>query len=251
MDEDQTMITTSNVSIGGGDDDDDGVDVELQLSPTKETISIDESKKKAVPNTKPSLRSKKQLFRIMFGSVVLAILLLSLGLVVDAVLSRNNKGAEVLTAASTDGEEAVAKDEPSSGDSTSLTLIIKQSSADIQTSSPIHSPSKVPTPKPSFSPTNEPSYNPSTPSPTPFLPIQYGQELYYGIDNYYDLGIQISAGLSAKLIAKTGQRVRYSNWGESRIKFHGMMDGAGIVSLPGDEGYVYVSNSEEEDGDGG
>ena len=57
MDEDQTMIT-SNVSIGGGDDDDDGIDVEVQLSPTKETISIDESKKKAVPNTKPS---RKQL----------------------------------------------------------------------------------------------------------------------------------------------------------------------------------------------
>ena len=249
-------MITSNVSIRGGDDDDDGVDVEVQLSPTKETISIDESKKKAVPNTKPSLRSKKQMFRFMFGSVVLVILLVSLGLALDAVLSRKNKGGEVPTAASTDGEEAVAKDEPSSGDSTSLTLTIKQSSADIQTSSPIPSPSKVPTPKPSFSPsfspTNEPSYNPSTPSPTPFLPIQYGQELYYGIDNYYDLGIQISAGLSAKLIAKTGQRVRYSNWlGESRIKFHGMMDGAGIVSLPDDEGYVYVSNSEEEDGDGG
>ena len=244
-------MITSNVSIGGGDDDDDGVDVEVQLSPTKETISIDESKKKAVPNTKPS---RKQLYRFMFGSIVLAILLLSLGLAIDAVLSRKNKGAEVptATAASTEGEEADAKDEPSSGDSTSLTLTIKQSSADIQTSSPIPSPSKVPTPKPSFSPTNEPSYNPSTPSPTPFLPIQYGQELYYGIDNYYDLGIQISAGLSAKLIAKTGQRVRYSNWlGESRIKFHGMMDGAGIVSLPDDEGYVYVSNSEEEDGDGG
>jgi len=250
MDEEQTMIT-SNVSIGGGDDDDDGVDVEVQLSPTKETISIDESKKKAVPNTKPSLHSRKQLFRIMFGSVVLAILLLSLGLAVDAVLSRKNKGAEVPTAASTEGEEADAKDEPSSGDS-STTLTFKQSSADILTSSPIPSPSKVPTPKPSFSPTNEPSYNPSTPSPTPFLPTQYGQELYYGTDNYYNLGIQISAGLSAKLIAKTGQRVRYSNWlGESRIKFHGMMDGAGIVSLPDDEGYVYVSNSEEEDGDGG
>ena len=246
-------MITSNVSIGGGDDDDDGVDVEVQLSPKKETISIDESKMKAVPNTKP-LHSRKRLYRFMFGSIVLAILLLSLGLAIDAVLSRKNKGAEVptATAASTEGEEADAKDEPSSGDSTSLTLTIKQSSADIQTSSPIPSPSKVPTPKPSFSPTNEPSYNPSTPSPTPFLPIQYGQELYYGIDNYYDLGIQISAGLSAKLIAKTGQRVRYSNWlGESRIKFHGMMDGAGIVSLPDDEGYVYVSNSEEEDGDGG
>ena len=239
-------MITSNVSIGGGDDDDDGIDVEVQLSPTKETISIDESKKKAVPNTKPS---RKQLYRVMFGSIVLAILVLSLGLAIDAVVSRKNKGAEVPTATAgcTEGEEADAKDEPSSGDSTSHTRTFKQSSADIPTSSPIPSPSN----KPSFSPTNEPSYNPSTPSPTPFLPIQYGQELYYGIDNYYDLGIQISAGLSAKLIAKTGQRVRYSNRGESRIKFHGMMDGAGIVSLPDDEGYVYVSNSEEEDGDGG
>lgn len=53
-----------------------------------------------------------------------------------------------------------------------------------------------------------------------------------------------------KLVASTGRRVEYRNGNESQQRFHGMMDGAGIVAFD-DGGYVYVSNSEEDDGRGG
>lgn len=61
----------------------------------------------------------------------------------------------------------------------------------------------------------------------------------------------MSSGLSVKLIATTGETPRYANGMESNEKFHGMMDGAGIVELSNGRGYVYVSNSEIGGGDGG
>ena len=60
----------------------------------------------------------------------------------------------------------------------------------------------------------------------------------------------MSSGLSVKLIAKSGELTEYGDGSSSNQPFHGMMDGAGIVRLP-DGGYVYISNSEEESGDGG
>ena len=59
-----------------------------------------------------------------------------------------------------------------------------------------------------------------------------------------------------KKIAQTGVRPQFVNGVSSSIRFHGMMDGAGIIKLPPDEnendgGYVYVSNSEIESGAGG
>jgi hypothetical protein len=79
------------------------------------------------------------------------------------------------------------------------------------------------------------------------LPIALGQELHWTNEN---LGIQLSVGLSAKIIAMSGRRVMYGDGNESSQRFHGMMDGAGIVSLQ-NGGYVYVSNSEAEGSDGG
>lgn len=67
----------------------------------------------------------------------------------------------------------------------------------------------------------------------------------------------MSSGLSVKLIATTGETVKYINGQESTGRYHSMMDGAGIVPLDGDDGiegsggYVYVSNSEISSGDGG
>ncbi|KAL7531002.1 hypothetical protein ACHAXR_003797, partial [Thalassiosira sp. AJA248-18] len=66
-----------------------------------------------------------------------------------------------------------------------------------------------------------------------------------------ELGIRMSSGLSVKLIATTGMKTRYANGMESIQHFHGMMDGAGIVPLPDDGGYVYVSNSEISRKEGG
>ena len=74
------------------------------------------------------------------------------------------------------------------------------------------------------------------------MPITLGQEHW----THEEYGIQVSAGISAKLIATSDRRVTYANGDESLLRYHTYMDGAGITSLPNNGGYVYVSNSETE-----
>ena len=62
-----------------------------------------------------------------------------------------------------------------------------------------------------------------------------------------ELGIELSSGLEAKLIASTGKKLKLVDGKKSSLSFHSRMDGAGIIDL-GDRGYVYVSNSEESAG---
>eukprot|EP00984_Skeletonema_dohrnii_P024399 scaffold13515_cov83-Skeletonema_dohrnii-CCMP3373.AAC.2 len=62
-----------------------------------------------------------------------------------------------------------------------------------------------------------------------------------------ELGIELSSGLEAKLIASTGKKLELVDGKKSSLSFHSRMDGAGIIDL-GDRGYVYVSNSEETAG---
>ena len=115
-------------------------------------------------------------------------------------------------------------------------------SSTISSSWPSVSPSKTPSSSPSISPSTK------QPTPAPFLPIVLGKETYQTNEEF---GIHISKGISVKLIATSGRRVKYGNGNESSRPFHWMMDAAGIVSLR-NGGYVYVSNSEEEcEGDGG
>lgn len=65
-----------------------------------------------------------------------------------------------------------------------------------------------------------------------------------------DLGIQMSAGLSVRVIATAGKQVEFSDGKKSNLKYHTMTDGAGILEL--DNGnYAYVVNSEVSSGDGG
>jgi hypothetical protein len=120
-----------------------------------------------------------------------------------------------------------------------------------QTSSlfPSYNPTEKPSSFPSTLPSSGPSNSPSTELPTsaPFLPIVLGQEMYWTNEK---LGIRLSVGLSAKIVAVSGRGVIYGDGNKSSRRFHGMMDGAGIVSLQ-NGGYVYVSNSEEEGSDGG
>jgi hypothetical protein len=60
----------------------------------------------------------------------------------------------------------------------------------------------------------------------------------------------MSAGLSVRLIATSGKQVEFSNGEKSKLKYHTMPDGAGVIEL--DNGsYAYVVNSEESDGNGG
>ena len=71
----------------------------------------------------------------------------------------------------------------------------------------------------------------------------------------YIVGIEMSTGLSVKLIALTGQKVTYANGETSKDSWHTQSDAAGILVLdpanPTTGGYVYMSNSEESDGNGG
>jgi len=114
------------------------------------------------------------------------------------------------------------------------------------------SPSMSPTPGPSSSPTTasptqSPTTAPPTSAPTPANPYFFGDEFI----TREDLGIQMSAGLNVKLIAKTGDKVQYANGGESNDRWHTRSDAAGIVPLdpenPLEGGYVYMSNSESDD----
>jgi hypothetical protein len=60
----------------------------------------------------------------------------------------------------------------------------------------------------------------------------------------------VSTGISVEVIAQTGSCVMYGDGNVSTHRYHSQMDGAGIITLP-NGGYVYVSNSELEGGDGG
>lgn len=96
---------------------------------------------------------------------------------------------------------------------------------------------------PSISPTILPSV---TPSSSPFALFNYGERL---ISNY-NLGIEISEGLMVRQIAKFGEQVDYVDGNKSNRVFHAWLDGAGVAPLPGGE-WVYISNSEGGDGNGG
>lgn len=80
-----------------------------------------------------------------------------------------------------------------------------------------------------------------------------GDEFYTFSEDGVD--INVSKGLSVRLIAKTGSKVAYANGGSSSKSWHSRSDAAGIISLnpsdPLNSGYVYVSNSEEGDRGGG
>lgn len=124
------------------------------------------------------------------------------------------------------------------------------------TPSPTLSPiSSEPTPVPSIGPTpvltpfptSDPTMVPSGyPTNSPFKLFNYGESLYTN----QEIGIQISQGLNARVLARVNQRVRYADGGVSSLRFHEALDGAGVAPLP-DGGYVYVSNSENDNRRGG
>ena len=128
-----------------------------------------------------------------------------------------------------------------------------------ETNMPVFVSSPSPSARPSSSalpslshsqiPSSWPTKNPSTaaPTPAPFLPLAFGEELSWTDD---DLGIEVSSGLSVKVVAMTGRSVIYGDGNKSSNQYHAQMDGAGIVPLQ-DGGYVYVSNSELEGNAGG
>ena len=66
--------------------------------------------------------------------------------------------------------------------------------------------------------------------------------------------LRLSQGLSATLIAESGEKVQYTspeaNTTQSTLSFHFAADGADVFALPGG-GYIYASNAELGTGSGG
>ncbi|KAL7533935.1 hypothetical protein ACHAWF_006243 [Thalassiosira exigua] len=118
------------------------------------------------------------------------------------------------------------------------------------TSQPTNEMTPAPTSEPTPAPTSEPIASPTAP-PTTAGPFFFGEEFYTDSD----LEIQISKGLSVRAIAWTGQPVPYANGENSELDYHEDSDAAGIISMdptdPLNSGYVYVSNAESGDGEGG
>jgi hypothetical protein len=131
-------------------------------------------------------------------------------------------------------------------DNDDVAFTVAAASTESPTSSlePTVSPS---TPRPTSQPTPEPTrVQTLSPTESPFVLFSYGESLV--TDN--NLDIQISDGLTAKMIARAGSRVNLANGGQSSRAYHMYMDGAGVTPLR-DGGYVYVSNSEDDNGKAG
>ncbi len=113
------------------------------------------------------------------------------------------------------------------------------------TSTPTDQPTKA-----TADPTNQPTK--ATNSPTPKDPNDSNETGFLGYDLVKNdaLSLLVNAGLEIKRIAKKKQKVQFSNGEKSDITYHEWMDGAGVIPLD-DGGYVYVSNSENDDGLGG
>jgi len=80
-----------------------------------------------------------------------------------------------------------------------------------------------------------------------------GDSFYTFSEDGVDL--DVSTGLTVRLIAKTGSKVQLANGDQSKDSWHTATDAAGVISLnpedPLNSGYAYLSNSEEGSGDGG
>ena len=127
----------------------------------------------------------------------------------------------------------------------------------IQTSS---EPSTVPSHQPSSEPSRLPTVNPSTgpstgPSSIPTvqpstIPSPIQATYVPGELSVNQLGLLLSTGLSARLLATSGQRVRYDfDNSLSNVSFHGLPDYGTTFSdkrLGNEGGWIYVSNSENK-----
>jgi len=93
-------------------------------------------------------------------------------------------------------------------------------------------------------PANTPSVNPSE-AVTYFRPGQLTTKA---------AGIRLSTGLKVKVLARTGQRIRFdspeASTAISDLTFHANPDGAAVFPMQ-DGGWVYLSNAENTGGDGG
>jgi hypothetical protein len=64
-------------------------------------------------------------------------------------------------------------------------------------------------------------------------------------------GLLISEGLQSRIIATSGERVAFANGKKSKDDFHFEPDGAAVYENAETGGWIYVSNSESTDAEGG
>jgi len=116
------------------------------------------------------------------------------------------------------------------------------------TNDPTGRPTPEPTSDPTRRPTDRPTLGPTTDAPTPYEPFFFGDEFV----TYDNLGIEVSKGLSVRVVAREGRPVPYADGGESKLDYHEWTDAAGIIPTnpdnPTEGGYVYVANSEDSNG---
>lgn len=88
----------------------------------------------------------------------------------------------------------------------------------------------------------------------PFASADSPDSYILGKLNIRERGVRLSQGLTTKVLARAGKKVPLTSpeasSSKSSIRFHGEPDGAAIFELD-DGGFVYVSNSELDDGAGG
>ena len=102
---------------------------------------------------------------------------------------------------------------------------------------------RTPTASPTLVPTAAPTLVPTIPLPKDLT--YHPGDLTVSME-----GLLLSTGLSARVVARSGQRVRYGNGQTSRNRFHGAPDFGGTFPRS-DGGWTYVSNSEVDSGRGG
>ncbi|KAL3924724.1 MAG: hypothetical protein SGILL_000867 [Bacillariaceae sp.] len=116
--------------------------------------------------------------------------------------------------------------------------------------SPSVSPSASPSSKPTSKPTNKPTASPTEALPPPAVATYVPGNLIKMENN-----LLLSEGLTAKLIATSGEPVQYHDSTNSKRDFHFLPDGGAAFPDSRDwnvGGWVYVSNSEmKEQGQGG
>jgi hypothetical protein len=95
-------------------------------------------------------------------------------------------------------------------------------------------------------PTAPPVPPPPVPAPVPPPPTAPTAVTYRPGSLYFHTAtsLYLSTGLSVKLIAQSGQSVRYHNGTLSTFPFHAMPDGAATYPMADTGGWIYVSNSE-------
>ena len=143
-----------------------------------------------------------------------------------------------------------ASNTPTQSPSTYPSKELSHSTSRPPSKNPSLEPSQTESLRPSSHPSGGPSADPSSiPTGKPSLsPSLTDVKFYPGELNVSENGLRLSAGLTSRILARSGQRVRYVSGRNSTERVHVQPDfGATFVDMrygnPG--GWVYVSNSED------